>query len=646
MRTIAIFVLLLLEAFSSAADNAIGADRPADGARISGRVLDQKGQPINDALVQVQSSAMGQSLWWAFEPQTRTDADGRFSVPAPFRDIRYSIRVTKTGCADATAGLIPEKGDFVSVTLNPAFKTKNIRGRVLDVKNEPVSTKVVLIGEYGLRASTESNEKGEFSLGNISDYIGQTVPLVRAHGQVSRMDNIIRDGDLEISLCAPAHLKGVVRDKVDGKPVPGATITIQPWFASGFSMETTSNKDGTFDIEGIPPGKYVYRAAAPAHFLPAGSWDWGREFVEGPLASGETRSVTIEMQRTATVKGQVVDLEGHLVPGALVCIQSVLMGDYRSEYRYVAADERGRFTINTAHVSFSDGKLWLAAYSSEQGIGMTEVGPLISGQVAEDVVVKLGSAARVRGTLADPQGRPIKDFACVVDYGYPIYETTDEHGQFDFGLVPLHFGARPPPSVTFMPPRPYRLLGLLGGVPEAAQKPDETEPQYYQYKRVKLEPKPGNDVNLAVTLESAQLLELTGTILDSQQRPVSGAKVYLFTGDATDATWLTAVPSFRDTGSRGEYFISATLLNSAVADEHGHFKFLAVREKGEGMPMGGPNTDWKKYCVGVRSADSKRGKLVREVVVPEDKNQLDLTINLPDLALPDRSKDPAAGDFR
>ena len=599
------------------------------GVRIAGRVVDDRGTPLVDVLVQARTSSMGELLWWAFKPATRTDATGRFELALPFRGIRYALSARKMGYHDASRSLVPEKDQSLALTLRPARSPRILGGIVLGADGRPVAgASVRLIGEYGLRGTTRTDEGGRFRFAWGPGYIGQAVPVVREGGLVAPLQIVRRKGaDVVLTLGRAARLKGVVHDKDDGKPLPGATVIIRPTFASGFRMETTSADDGTFELTGIPPGKYHATAVSPTHFErpPRGA---SHNLPELRLAAGQTHAMAILLQRVATARGRVVGPKGQPEAGALVAIRSTWFGDYRDQNRYVQTDEHGRFAISTGHL---DAPLPFVAYSARHGLAQMKLQPLSSGDSLGGVLLQLPGAVRVRGVVTDPRGRPIKDVLCLIQHHITVSVHTDATGRFDLGRVTLVPDPRLRRRVTFRAPRPQR--GELSWMTYSFDskyypvKGREGAPQFFHHRRLSFQPDPKGEINLKVGLQPTQLLEFTGTVVDGNGQPSPDAQVHLFTGDANPETWLQTLHPPPGGDREGVPTPRNTVLNATRTDARGRWQFWAVRERGDAMVRGGLDTDWATHCIGVQ-APGGRSKLVRNIVVPKGQPRVELTTAL------------------
>jgi protocatechuate 3,4-dioxygenase beta subunit len=610
------------------------------GARLAGRVLDANGKPLPDALVTLRSSSMGEDLLRAFAPQARTDANGRVEFAVPFDDILYEVQGGRMGyyfvrvpCA------VRRAGGPADIVLGQRRDTRVMRGSV-SAGGKPVpGVEARFINEYGQEASARTDREGKFVWEGLPvAYPGQGVALIRSGDLVAPLQVIGgREERLDFVLEKPAELEGAVREEKGGKPVPGATVIIEPVFRCGLRLEATTDGNGRYRLRGIPPGAYWVTASAPGHFygLPR---DHGTAEA-ALLIGGETTTRDIEMTRMAVVQGRVLNHGAQPVPGALVSILSARRADDRyDQYRYVETDRDGRFTIATGHMGDKQG-LTLSAFSSREGLAQKQTGPLELGKVYSDISLRLPGAAYVRGTVTDPNGRPIPGVVCVIDSRCTVSVETGEDGRFDLGRVTLD----PPESnrrtpILFRAPRPHRGAAYDRAYPFDSKyvvlESRSKAPQFYLNAQVPLEARPGQELDLKVVLKPAQLLELSGVVVDAVEAPVAEATVTLFTGDADANEWLAGLlrgpvdwrmpqPPVRNT-------------NIAVArtrtDANGCWRIWAVREDGVACPMGGPQADWKRFCVG--AGDGILSTFVQDVVVPEDNPRRELRLKLAPTAAP------------
>ncbi len=588
---------------------------PVRSVQIAGSVIDDQNNPVADVNIKVSTVLLRRMFGWEIL-ETSTDPSGRFQLTLPFAEIPYFLYVTKVGYIRDVITFIPDQVDFLRVILKPTPQSRPIRGKVVNSQGRSVPNATIkLIGNYGYSATTRTNDDSKFEFVPLNHFIGQAVPVIRANGLIAPLQ-ILRSGDDNVTLVLdkPAQLKGIIRDKDDGIPIADADVIIRPGFYSDFRMKTTSAGEGTFGITDIPPGEYRLMVFSPARFIRPPRIS---------LPVGQTRFVSIEMQRAAVVRGRVISPYSKPVTNAIVGIRMPFQDDfYRDQNQYVFTDNKGRFAINTGHLKV---QLLLVAYSEQYGFETMNLDPLTAGQVLDDTIVRLPGAARIRGVVTDPNGKPIPRVTSSSEQHLLIHDRTDANGQFDLGRVSAKTIRGPGIVVQFNAPRPR--TPKYGGFGYYRIDRRDTAPQFFHHKRLHLKPKTYGNIDLKVVLEPAQLLEITGTVVDTNGEPVPDANVHLLTGDAKEQTWLKTVnpPIF------GEYETHGTLLATTETNKNGEWRFWTVREKPP-VRMGDQKTDWSKYCIGVL-VSNERNVLVRNVVVPEQRLHQELTIrfesNLP-----------------
>lgn len=583
-------------------------------AKIVGRVVDDKHKPRANVLVTAKSNAMGRDIWWAFMAETHSDEQGLFELSVPFGDIFHQVVAGSYGTyhLSNSVQVIPADNTAVELVLNAYRDSHTIRGTVSGPGGKPgANLPLRLVGEYGRSCRTTTDPNGRYHLATIR-YLGQAVAVVRMGDLAAplRIVGINKDNVWDLTLEPASTLEGFVRDQDTQTPIAGATVLIRPPFVNSFRMEATTGKDGRYKLAGIPAGSYTFTATAPGHFhrILRG------EFPEVTLASGEYNEMSIGLHRVALLRGKVIDDAGKPVAGALVATRMKAVLDYREQYGYVRTKSDGSFTIATAQIGQS---LPLAAFRSDKGLALRQAKPMQPGHISDGLVLRMHGAARVKGTVTDPQGKPVKDVFCLMEYYYSVGEYTGADGKFDLGRIALPSSGAVP--ITLRVPRPSS-----GPWRQYKVKTLEKAPPFYLHRRLTLRLKPGKEHDLKLSLQPTQLLKISGRVVGAGGRPVADAPVLLLTGDAGEKTWLDILhPKIMgSTELRHD-----TAIDSTRTDKDGRWTFWTVREDGGGSPFGGRETDWKRYCVGVEGPKGK-SLLVRDVVVPEGDNCTEFLIDL------------------
>ena len=587
-----------------------GAAPLAPVATIAGRVVDDRGQPAPDVLVTAKSSALGRDLWWGFRAEGRSDRQGRFTLSVPFSDIVYNCVAGSYGVYHRSASVkaIPSHAKGVELVLNPVRDVRVVRGKVTDMLGRPVpNVPLLFVGEYDRTCRAKTDREGRYRV--RTGRLGQTVAVVKS-GELVAPQQIIRirgkDADVDVALGSAATLEGLMCNE-DRVPIAGGTVLIKPWFANSFRMETRTGDSGRFRMEGIPPGKYCVAAAGPGHFQRLRR---GMEYPEVILAAGERKGFDLALALGALVRGKVVDPDGKAVVGAMVATRMLAVPDYREQYAHVRTAADGRFCLLTGRFGHS---LPLAAYSSRDGLATAQVRPLQPGQIADGLVLRLPGAASIKGRVTDPEGRPIKDVVCSVEDVYTVSAITGADGRFDLGRITLTARPESPRRIVFRAPRP------------SSRDPDERQ-QYYYHQIVSRKVLRDGAAKLDVKLQPTQLLKFSGVVTDGKGAPLAGAGVWLLTGEATGGKWLDVVRPPRSGSIDIRSVASGTCLASTRTGKDGRWTIWTVREDRSAALLVGRETDWTKYCVGIKSKHLR--VLVRGIVVPREDPVVALPVKL------------------
>jgi protocatechuate 3,4-dioxygenase beta subunit len=266
---------------------------------IACRAIDQKtGRPVAGAVVRFEVTQ------WVDEDgeddndrldsrETRTDADGRFTVlvpekylpdPAPKRDVRTRIHVEHPGYVLywgevglrelAAKGVADDFPEFRTVKLVPA---RTLTGRLLDANGEPLrdvqiykvyneSRFINLLDPPVEPALRDADDPRTGDDGRFDTRVpaGMALKLeFRTQKSARRYHDVAADAtDLgDIRVTPGVRLKGVVLDEA-GKPVPGISVTTPADVADSqpdFLLKT--DKDGVFETDELPPGPYSVRVS-------------------------------------------------------------------------------------------------------------------------------------------------------------------------------------------------------------------------------------------------------------------------------------------------------------------------------------------------------------------------------------------------
>ncbi|HEX6810326.1 MAG TPA: carboxypeptidase-like regulatory domain-containing protein [Planctomycetota bacterium] len=231
--------------------------------------------------------------------------------------------------------------------------------------------------------------------------------FVRTPGTARLALGQVQDG-IELRASPGGRVRGIVLG-TDGGPQAGAHVSLRPGLNAFFGqiterqyrwLETVTDKDGRFDLPGVPVGRgYTLSASAPELAL---------EEVHGvEVMPVSVTEVTVRGHQGAVVAGRVVDGQGQVVAAANVAmvyldISRVLFSaDGRAEP--IVTDAEGRFRVE--HVAA--GRVAFVAAARDLAPSNVEELAVVDGGAYEDLVLQLGEGATVRGKVVDDQQQPV-----------------------------------------------------------------------------------------------------------------------------------------------------------------------------------------------------------------------------------------------
>lgn len=210
-----------------------------------------------------------------------------------------------------------------------------------------------------------------------------------------------------------ATVDGLIRNSATRAGVEGAEVHL--WTKDGVHYETTTDAGGAFRIAGMKDGEYNMRLEKPGFTDPgAHDPDWHTVRVS---AARESNRVEVEMAPWGSIRGRVLDSEGH--PAAGIEVEVTLAN-------HATTDEEGKFTIT----GLAPGKYTLRATPKtapaprSAGAERIEVLPTYFPSVLDrreaqaaqisagaelagyDIRLRAAPAYRVRGVVLDAAGKP------------------------------------------------------------------------------------------------------------------------------------------------------------------------------------------------------------------------------------------------
>ena len=401
-----------------------GAAEPVDvrllraRSRLAGRVLGPGDAPLAGARVAA----------WDERRRARegvTDATGAFALEGLPEGL-YEVSAAAAGHVRGGAQVPVTEAHGGEVTLRLASGGR-LEGRLTDPLGAPVASGSVFVYRQGERsAATNADADGRYALDGVPPGASEL---------------FVRSGDYELSARVAVDVVAgalVVRDvalalgrRISGRVVDAAgrpaaeLIVIAREVGGDVEREGRTDAEGRYVVERLYPG--VYRLS-----LGVDGADLGPR-VAPTQVDVTTGPATCDLVRLAgaSVEGEVVTAEG--TPVVEAAVHAIEGGEDRG---MTTTDAAGRF----AFLDLAPGSYRLFVRDEGGRVGVVEM-QVAAGDVVEGRRIVARAAARVRGRLLDPAGRPLAEVTLAlrgVDGPVRRFARSDADGRFELG--PLYDG--------------------------------------------------------------------------------------------------------------------------------------------------------------------------------------------------------------
>ena len=401
--------------FQSTADMEIQLEIPEI---ISGKVMNEAGEPIQNAKIQIQSVFRGRPILGdpgdrlihnALPRPVKTDANGEFVLSGLPQGATISLDVQGPGYAKESRHSVPVgtkrlefhlKGEGrIEGCLTYAGTGKSVRGAMVSFQ-----------GIYPTRGWREvrTNWRGNYRLKNVAP---GTYNIGLNHGPegwtaIAKEPITVSEGEtvnIDLTLIRSGVISGQVADQDTNEPIARHPIRLndaaRPAGSSLMSHHAITDETGAYRFDAVP-GRALVHTNPPGGYQGIGQIERsniGEIQRRVDVVEGETVVVNFQFSRGLKLVGRVLTETGEPVADARVSNTR-----HRREV-YNISDTSGRFTIAGLR---SGQTLGLEAEHSGLGLrGMAEIE--VEPEVPIEIRMKPYGRVKVSGRVIDPEGKPM-----------------------------------------------------------------------------------------------------------------------------------------------------------------------------------------------------------------------------------------------
>lgn len=374
-------------------------------AILTGRVLDEDGDPISDADVRIFRRKFG-TKGLRFEPvgEIRSNDLGEFRIgglPAgkyfvsvtPPINFPNLLGVQKSGVKEAPTAqtayvttFYPSATDRTQaapIELHAGEETPidfslarvhivKIRGSVAGLPADAEAAVLIQAQDsYAITFASKVDKQGKFEISQVAPGLYTIIATTPMGDSPLSAPRTIQVGDVDMDGIALAPLAGtLIRGKLhfDGKVKPGAYDNVVvsridggdefsdmiPFASDGIGTlppVAQVQPDGSFELKDVPPGTYEVEFSSPTKALQGYLVDsvvlGAKDVVEtGLKANGGTLTIDVTLKAVAGEVNGIVRNKSEPVPGAIVV--AVPEEKYRkreNHYKKCITDQQGRFSL-------------------------------------------------------------------------------------------------------------------------------------------------------------------------------------------------------------------------------------------------------------------------------------------------------------
>ncbi|MCP3961472.1 MAG: hypothetical protein GY719_26810 [bacterium] len=358
-------------------------------SRVTGRVVDEDGDPIAEAALQARPEGLGGSGGARFSSfnRARSGEDGRFELldvePGKVTVVAEAQGFQRTQISGLEA---PAGGELSGVELVLSAGV-TISGVVLDADSEPVRGARVSVSATGgpgrpIVFIEIADGDGRFELTGIGlGPLTVTAEDDSGSGSASKSLEVTGDQEIELRFEDGVEVSGRVVGP-DGTGVAGAEVVLSKGTGNRFwgagRAEAASATGGAFTLENVTPGSYQLSAAKEG---------FARAQTGHPIEVGDAPlgGLEIRLEEGITLTGRVLGLE----------IDELALVEIRSRHSSGRADFEGNYTL----ANLSPGEVHVRAEIPGTGRQVSEHITLEEGVTQATLDLEFGSGYLLTGTV-------------------------------------------------------------------------------------------------------------------------------------------------------------------------------------------------------------------------------------------------------
>ncbi len=480
---------------------------------VRGRVVDSmSGEGVVGAVVTARLSRR------RFSPplQTQSQSDGSFELQG-LGPGNYNLEASRGRLRGHYPRQLPVQ--IASYTQDILIEIKAgpvIYGRVLDDEESPITGAQISWRAFGAApAETFSDSGGAFVLSGMGPGRGRIQATHPGHSTSQERLNLgSEDMEFNFTLKAGAQIKGTVSLK-DGSPVADAVVlgmSQQSSFRRRMAMASAhdiSDTQGEFLLEDVAPGDFTVRAQHPAYGFATADLE--------ELRPGAEYTVKLVMNPGGKVSGKVLWTDGEAAQGAVVHATSRALGPMAAQE--AETGEAGFYQLTGLQEGHY--RLWVSRPGvtnmtrfPDQNAPQTEI-EIQNIEEQSGVDFELERADHfIHGRVIDESGSPVAD----ADVGAESTESSTRFGRPSSSGIQTRSDVEGRFELNELTAGTYTLWAELPGFPRAESEEVEADSQ-----------------DVVITIPPGA--SLSGTVVDTQQNPVSAYELRVIPTDESEG-WL------------------------------------------------------------------------------------------------------------